>query len=281
MIPTNMANMTLPLDTRSPANKILVFALAFVVLGCQRAPVKGSTDTRPLSFYIAPQTGSERSVFERVAENDVAKCMKRRGFQYVPFVHEPIGGFEVGWQVDSSTRPTFLREFGYGISESLDRGRKIPDPNIAILEKLSQANRIAYTEAPTGTEGRVQKSCKGVANHVMDPNTVSSKTFEELDKLVARIKADQRSKTADQQWSACMATSGYPGIESPDSALMSVVEPQRQKMFTTWESLSDSRILQRFRDFEMKLSESRRSVSRAVSKVTFRNPERLRTRISF
>jgi hypothetical protein len=178
-------------------------------------------------------------------QDALAACMKEQGFDYVPFVlpvrfsfrREGVGVISVDDGSTPSLPPDqFAKQYGYGIS-TVDKSADQPpaDPNDAIVDAMSAAERVAYYHALYGPAVALQKdgtlahkelniddaSCFSKAGTETEDQQVTVTTSpalnafagltSEMGALTQRELADPRMVAAMQTWTDCMAAAGYPG----------------------------------------------------------------------
>ena len=161
---------------------------------------------------------------ERRAQELMALCMGREGFEYVPFTS--TAGLQADFQDDSEE---YAREYGFGITtwygrEEPDDGGSETDPNQAIQAAMSESEREAYSVAlygpPTTDEEGVEAfegeltfggGCQGEAyQEVLGQMMRLMQTLgPAIQDMNERMQADQRVAEAAESWSACMADRGY------------------------------------------------------------------------
>lgn len=202
------------------------------VPGAGAAPTK-STAKKPerLADYLPSFDESSMNRRIREVEQKVATCMKAQGFDYRPI--DPGSGAIMIRIDDGTTDPTDLRAKGYGITEMLERMRKVgaepKDPNGDVRAKLPAAQRKAYDEALMGKEmaraferARAGKGgtasfvrgrlggCRGEAEKALSSTmSVMDTLSPKLEEMGRRIRADSRMVEARKQWQACMRKRGY------------------------------------------------------------------------
>lgn len=177
-------------------------------------------------------------------QDALARCMNEEGFDYVPYVipyrftWQGRGATIVSAQTPGSSLPAdqFAKQYGYGISTMDDSTNKQQtNPNDAIVDAMSAAERVAYYHALYGPDVALQKdgrvahkeltigdsSCYQKASNEAfgDPTTATTNPvmnafgplLEAMGALTQRELADPRMVAAMQEWIDCMATAGYPG----------------------------------------------------------------------
>lgn len=182
-------------------------------------------------------------------EEMIRSCMAEEGFEYIPVI-PPEDSYRVTGPEDEEER---VHREGFGISTwygsdnetgAVDSFTEWADPNQAVIDAMSEAERQAYHEAMFGTEeelmdGEVvtgvdpetgeevqvtqgsQPGCYGEASELMFGGAMEAERlmFElspELDELNQRIEADPRIVAWEKDWSACMAARGYDYTDRDD-----------------------------------------------------------------
>lgn len=239
----------------------LAFAASLLPLsGCaDQSVVDSAASGSPLAPYQEALRGSghtaddlEREVLEagQRIEEDIAECMKKQGFQYVPFV-PPVMSFDVAVDEAEGVSPDdekWVEEWGYGVvagvgeaqlDEAVD-DEPAEDPNSAYYDSLSDAEQVAYNASLYGTaepaeddgvseeEGGEAGGCSGAAAHreevaQRDPELAA------FDDLIARMdsvwqdfESDPGLVALNRAWSACMEERGEPGFDTQQSAEESI-----------------------------------------------------------
>lgn len=172
--------------------------------------------------------------------------MSDEGFEYVPFVQQvnwataTDDGVEV-ISVGSSQRPDlpadqFAAQYGYGLSTltRTDADASDVNPNAAIVDAMSLAERVAYYQALLGADQQLDSggrpnaempgnpdSCYEQASTQVwgdqsapaeDPVSVAfASLLQQVDALAAQEMADPRMVVANEAWSICMTGAGFPG----------------------------------------------------------------------
>lgn len=226
--------------------------------------------SNPLSEYLGSGGGfSSTGMSSSLAAGDdeqrqqvqdlVAVCMKDAGFEYLPFV--PTAPAQ---QPVLEGDPDWAATYGYGIS-TVDAAMPDPadDPNTAITQAMSEAERAAYFEAlfgsspqmtgplvelsaapPAGAlpEGRPDNSStppvedtdaipgcfpQASAQVYGEPEVVDLQEFdalfEALRDLQASVAQDPRLTPLVTAWADCMADAGHPGWSGIDDARNSIM----------------------------------------------------------
>lgn len=160
------------------------------------------------------QTQERRNQFER----EVAECMAKEGFKSV------AGESSEPDQPDISARQTYrpwVEKFGFGISiqEKTKDVQKTTNQAGVIRDAMSDGERKAYDMALSpgdGTEtGCLSKSHKKVFGD--NGQALVAKHADLAQDIAAvrqRITTDTRVLEKEQEWTHCMADTGYPGLKS-------------------------------------------------------------------
>lgn len=212
----------------------------------------------PLDEYLGVGAGTvvkTDAAVERAYQESIARCMADEGFDYVPFVvvttvtAMPDGTHMVefeGPKLPDLPPAEFAAEFGYGISTAPPRsgGEEQDDPNIAIVDAMSVAERVAYHQAYYGrgvnldAQGNVTSpletaddSCSGKANRQASADekgqrAIAQRTAAVEDAfaaLLSRVRdlkggalADARVTAGTATWGQCLAAAGFPGFDTLD-----------------------------------------------------------------
>ena len=190
--------------------RIPLFAIAAsLAAGCgatapeqaERKPAATSVASRlvsPLAEYPGFGHDPERDDTllareETARENFVARCMRAKGFQYVP---------EPAVEVDDSM--------------SRDELWNQPDPNGDYVASLSPAEVRAYSYALAGVAdlydeaGGPTGGCYAEADEAVPSLAATyAPVHEAYEVLEARIPRDARVRAATRRWSACMRERGF------------------------------------------------------------------------
>ena len=169
---------------------------------------------------------------ERRAQELIAVCMAREGFEYVPVAS--TAGPDMAVRRLVLDEEEYAREHGFGITTWYGNGEagegdsgSTDDPNEAIMATMSDPEREAYLEAlfgPAETDdegiqrrgdvpifGDAGEGCRGEAYEEVQG---SIRQFIQtlgpaLGELNQRVQADLRVEEANQAWSTCMADEGF------------------------------------------------------------------------
>lgn len=265
--------MTTDASGSAPSTTIAVSVT--VVAGSAVSTPVGTTPTSsppdsevefPLDPYMSGRRTSgasfDAAAYERetrLHEEAIARCMSDEGFEYVPFV-QPVswststdGGVAV-ISVGSSQRPDlppdqFAAQYGYGLSTlpSADSGAADVNPNAAIVDAMSLAERVAYYQALFGADQQLDSGGRPNAEMPGNPDSCYEQAstevwgdqsaptedavsvafaslLQQVDALAAQAMADPRMVAANETWSICMAGAGFPGytdLNQPQSDVAS------------------------------------------------------------
>ncbi|QIK62462.1 hypothetical protein G7068_03970 [Leucobacter viscericola] len=166
--------MNLKPITRFAAPAVLV-AAALALSGCSSGDSKAKTpEEGPLQKYMSALYGSEQYNQEfydkqhAKAEESIAKCMAKEGFEYKPnpqggSVFIPSGDEEEGSEEEQWGTLKFAETYGYGIVDSSfmnglmgggEEGgeEQWVDPNQKYIESLSESEQSAYYETLLGAQ---------------------------------------------------------------------------------------------------------------------------------
>lgn len=180
---------------------------------------------------------------QQQAEELVAACMAREGFEYIP-ASRPVDTGQVGSDEDVE----FAREYGFEISTRGDGTAVFEgtddwvNPNDAIVEALSESERQAYhatlygssfddgflsgsdgtsSDSDTSTTEATDTGFEGCFGEAA-AEVYELDTFEEISEqldfqsLFERVEADPKFAEMEAEWSDCMAERGYQ-YEDPDA----------------------------------------------------------------
>lgn len=230
----------------------------------------------PLREYLGAgsagaDTGFDPAAAERETrahEEAIARCMTAEGFEYVPFVRPfqwtVVEGGAAVINVGSGELPDlppdeFAAQYGYGLSTRPPGDTADPDadPNAAIVDAMSVAERVAYYGALLGAgqsldgEGRPDAEMPGdpascweraatevwgdqrsapVADPVRD---AFASLLEQVAAIADQVAADPRLVAANATWSACMADAGFPGYSDLNAPQSDVAGRARTVMGTS------------------------------------------------
>jgi hypothetical protein len=210
---------------------LILLTAATVVVGCgsQTAtiraaapPAPGTTvsaagaenmPANPLDAWFKGPVGE--SLRRGNEEQQVAACMKRAAFQWVPRVFGPS---------EPATR-VGLREYrkskGYGIYATPAVGAVTAenDPNLAFMKTLTEDELLKYLDAlegPYGADGR-RGGCRDQAA-APDPGVARRRGNARAVQLWSDMQSSPDVVAGMKSWSQCMATAGFAGLAGPEDA---------------------------------------------------------------
>lgn len=184
-------------------------------------------------------TAAELAELDDLVEERIRVCMAKQGFIYRP-VPSPYD--EVSTRDEQEL--TRIERRGFGITtwvdemESEPEVREAGDPNVEVLEAMSDAERRAWEEALLGTEDETAENvvkvidpqtgdeiwkaegygpgCMGEARRAVlgAGRIVTSRSMLQAvetarEDMYRRIEADERVVASEAEWSACMAARGH------------------------------------------------------------------------
>lgn len=251
----------------------------------------------PLAEYVTGVPGANRfdpAQYQRESrahEEAIARCMAAEGFEYVPYVRNiqwtvvEGGALAVhapgGAQIPDLPPDEFAAQYGYGLSTREPQEEELDDvdPNAAIVDAMSVAERVAYYQALLGAEQSLDGQGRPNAEMVGDPDAcweqAATEVWGDRDALVTtdpvlaafaplleqigaieeRVAADPRMVAADEAWSACMAAAGFPGYTDLNSPQTDVAERAREVMGTAFDpTLADPDELAELQRFEIAIA---------------------------
>lgn len=223
-----------------------------------------------LEAYLAVLDGDgDREAAHREREELVAACMRAEGFEYVPV---PYAGDPAGWiEPDDGGLELYTVEFAerYGYDRATRRQDAVvaappegwADPNVAVVDAMSDAEREAYHVAMSGSS--VAGADGEQTGHWYDPETSgcearaqfeSSRAVEEaaiaFEGLMTEIGSaldahliDPRVAELDAAWASCMADAGYPGLDVAGDAEWLVIERVNAVRGDQWPGEEDAETL--------------------------------------
>lgn len=177
-------------------------------------------------FTMNPHERFSNAFKRRQQTNElVAACMLEEGFEFIAATRPDGPGI-----ILRAADEEYAGRFGFGISTiPLDGSDIILDdewinPNDAIVDSLSEAERTAYYYALYGSEYSGESSieaniatlrdsvgCRAEARSRLISSELIDAVEEQFDipSLYAKVKADPRIANIEKEWSACMAKNGY------------------------------------------------------------------------
>lgn len=232
----------------SAKRMLLVLACLGVVAGCGSDPSANSSSTEASFEEALGMDEASQQAREAEVQELVRTCMKAEGFEYIPMDPSASGmvvrndGGDEGR--DAESRATK----GYGITTGfLSRPRpaqgESDNPNQAIREAMSEADRKAYDTALMGPEAaeqmaeggggarRIVRRAGGDGGEAGPPGDQGcfgkaqaevpggpEELGAEMEEMRERALADPRLIEAERDWAACMAGAGYTDFEKPRDA---------------------------------------------------------------
>lgn len=169
-------------------------------------------------------------------EELVSECMNDAGFEYIPVPLDQTGPREDPGVIRPDDRD-WVAQYGFQIvnraylSEEAARVEYVSiDPNIPIIDNLSDAEREAYWVALDGAPPLWEGGCRQWANEQPRPDTPADLTqspefaplFAALDEMYANLENEMPE--LEREWSSCMADAGHPGIARPWDAAMTILD---------------------------------------------------------
>jgi hypothetical protein len=184
---------------------IYLIPLACLITACGGRSAQSDHTTESLLEFIgrgSPEAAQKNSIARQTRrENRVAACMKKEGFNYLPFVE--LGEASFAGPSTKGQANSWKRSHGYGIADSL---RNPPltavDPNDAIRQNLSTADREVYSRVLSGKDGCVEKTN---VQSMQVNRALRTKYIE----ATARFNSDKQVLEITRNWSRCMSTSGF------------------------------------------------------------------------
>jgi hypothetical protein len=229
----------------SATRTLIAVACLGLVAGCGAGSSPNASGSSGKSFEEA--LGIDQASMqarEAKVQEAVRTCMKAEGFDYIP-LDPSQSNMQVrfgGPSSDVKDRKTK----GYGITTGLmtkarPASGQNDDPNRAIREALSEADRLAYDIALVGPDAakareagsggmRIQRRVGSSAEAGgSGPQGCMDKAQSEvpggpeqlggdLKEMQTRAEADPRVIEVNRNWAACMADTGYTDFEKPDDA---------------------------------------------------------------
>jgi hypothetical protein len=208
--------------------------------GCGGDKADAAKNDRSLEEQIGIDDDGIR-LKQTTAENLVRDCMKTQGFDYVP--QDPVAQQAALVGGRNISKEDFEKQYGYGITTLFEQRRQlaVAGPNKAIRDSLSEADRKAYDHAlhgddptatfadalDTGDYSRLGGCIKTATDQVFGGADVLSSLSAKLDELDQKMRADARMVKAVKDWSACMRTKGFDGLneqEEVDAVLKKKLE---------------------------------------------------------
>lgn len=213
----------------------VLFAVLLLVSSCGEDETT-SSDLNPLEEALGLENGIEDFFSEEASrrhQESVSTCMKKKGFVFEVFVPERNATQDFG----SMESKEFAEESGFGIStlafsqdlvgpglkgHDQNRSEVAKNPNLEIVQNLTDEEREAYTEALWGrppAEGAANSEAEEADSDIpegcwreslnKDPLlVVVSELGDELQDQLERMIADPEYKALDKKLSKCISKSG-------------------------------------------------------------------------
>jgi hypothetical protein len=224
---------------------VMVVACLGLLAGCGSDPsANASSNGKSFEEALGIDQASMQAREAKVQEA-VRTCMKAEGFDYIP--RDPS---QSNMQVRFGGAGSSVKDRktkGYGITTGfMGKGKPVSaqsdDPNQAIREALSEADKLAYDIALMGPDAakereaggsggmRVQRQVGSTAEAGGNgPQGCMDKAQNEvpggpeaigpdLKDMLSRVESDPRIIGANRDWAACMAAAGYTDFEQPRDA---------------------------------------------------------------
>jgi hypothetical protein len=223
----------------------LVLASGGLLGGCAAASKSSAAKGDPLTEFYGVQTPEKIQAMQTKAQKKTAECMRTQGFTYIPYTppqsqmfNGPKPGEELDWK----------RKHGYGISDSManmgeQRNQANADPNQALQEKMSEADRNEYQKALFGGPPAPGEENNFIPSGCMNAgyNGGNSKEMQALQQsmqpkyeaLFKRIEADPRIVKVNLEWSICMRKKGHEGLKTEGDIYEKVLNPLQNKIFSS------------------------------------------------
>ena len=160
---------------------------------------------------------------QKRAEDFIAECMQRQGFEYTAV--NPVAQRDALLGAPGLTEEEFNAQFGYGITTLFEKRltQTALGPNQETYDALSAADKEAYDRTlygedrtatfadalDTGDFSRLGGCLKEATYKVFGGAALIQDLTAKLDELDEAILADQRMLDAVENWSDCMADEGY------------------------------------------------------------------------
>jgi hypothetical protein len=135
------------------------------------------------------------------AETNLARCMKRSGFSYIPVDPVAAGREAFEGPLDGVDNRQFRLRHGYGISEAMSRIRETTDPNRNHFLTLSSEERDKYVEIFGG--------CRSISYEMYEKRaTLVADLFFDYKKAV-NPALHPKLREFDLAWSTCVKRKGF------------------------------------------------------------------------
>jgi hypothetical protein len=150
--------------------------------------------------------------------------MTAKGWTYTPVDAETV--FGALSSADALNDATFRDTYGYGIVNKAPDAVENPttDPNAGYVSTLSDAKQLEFGVDLEGPDVTPQppiaqrQGCRAEGNSGVSGTTFfdDPKYLAAFETLTIRADNDPRTKTAIEQWSACMNKAGHPYVNPDD-----------------------------------------------------------------
>lgn len=199
----------------------------------------------PLTDFFGMSSPEKIAAAQTKAQKKTAECMRTQGFTYVPYTppqsqmfNGPKPGEELDWK----------RKHGYGMSDSManmgsQQVQANADPNQALQNKMSQADREVYQKAlfggapaPGEEDNFMPTGCMNAGYNggtSKDMQAIQQEMQPKYDLLYKRIEADPRMVKVSLDWSICMRKKGHEGLKSERDVYEKVLIPLQNKIFSS------------------------------------------------
>jgi hypothetical protein len=187
---------------------IAAMVIAGGVCGCTRAstdtarglPSEQVRNAEDVLAGLVPNDVADKFQLDLTAHTEqfIADCMATYGFTYQP--KDPHSLVDIVTDTDF-TSLDYARAYGFGVT-TFPHFVQTQDPNATYLKSLDSNLLKSYGgQLPLCADTGAQKAKRqdGVAE--------AERRFSRTDELV---QADPKYRTAQQKWTACAATTGYP-----------------------------------------------------------------------
>ena len=263
---------------RLPTTIVLAVAAALALSACSGGEGGGEkldANETPLTEYYEAMYGGfdEKAQIakQKEAEDLVAACMAKEGFEYTPVDQSQYMNFSADDQEDRNTEK-WVAANGYGMTqtpeqqaEAEEQMSEFVDPNQPYVEALSPGEQTAYYEVlygpgPTEEEQAAMESgdgsyeynwetagCQGAAQHEVNGEDVTQSEkykplMDELSTIWEKHQKDPKVTALNTAWAACMADAGYSEFKTKDDAMMSVNDASNAYYETLTDTPDDAKL---------------------------------------
>jgi hypothetical protein len=233
-------------NVRLAAIVTLVSGCGLLLSACGSSSTSASVaKADPLSEFFGASSPEKIQAIQAKAQKKTAECMRTQGFTYVPYTppqSQMFSGPKPGEELD------WKRKHGYGLSDSManmesQQNQANADPNQALQNKMSQADREVYQKALYGAPpapgeennfiptGCMNAGYNGGDNKEMQ--AIQQEMQPKYEALFKRIQADPRIAKVTLEWSTCMRKKGHEGLKSEQDIYEKVLNPLQSKIFSS------------------------------------------------